>query len=353
MQTFDLLAYFSGMSAGLFFLASLICGLQLCFNIFGIRNTADNILSRLVGGIMLLMSCSTLCYILYDTFIPGSLPGIIGNTIDFIVFTVSTFVVYILYANILPSMRTIVTLSVPFLILAVINVCIPDFSEYLPDLATIILVIIYSYFGILLRHHEASLDDLYSNPDSHSLSWIRGLIALLAGWWILHSIFRIPAISIWCDPAMYTYMTALVLFTFSKVASHNSPLSLETRQQVEQVEWSKIDTASDISNPLQKELLRLLEQEQIFLDPDLTVEDVVKKLGTNTKYFSAMLHNDMHTTFCALINEYRVEKAKELLQSTDDKVEHIGLLCGFNSRQSFNRTFSRITGKVPTEFRKL
>jgi len=267
-------------------------------------------------------------------------------------FCLSALAAHVLYAGNRPSMRVIIILSAPFIILAIINICVPATREYLLDAVIFTLILQYAFYSIMLRHYEDSLNDLYSNPDVHSFSWIRGVIALFAGWWMLRTIFKAPTISIWYDTAMYTYMVFLVYFVFIKINKLGRPVSLETQKQIEQAEWKEICTSADISNPMKKELIQLLEEENIYLDPDLTVIDVAKKLGTNTKYLSAMLHNDMHTTFCSLINDYRVEKAKIMLQSTDDKIESIGMSCGFNSRQSFCRAFFKNTGKKPTDFRK-
>jgi len=353
MQTFDTLTYFSGMSAGIFFFTGLICGLQLCFNIFGTGKRDNIILAQPVGAIMLLMSCSTICYIVYDSFFPNPTLLLAGNTIDYAMYCLSALAANVLYAGNRPTTRAIIILSVPFLILATINIFVPATREYLPDAVILTLILQYAYYAVLLRKYEDSLDDLYSNPEAHSFSWIKGVIALFAGWWAFHTVFKMPVISIWYDTALYTYMVFLVCFVFIKINKLGKPISLETQKQVEHAQWREVRTSADISNPMRKELMRLLEEENIYLDPDLTVIEVAKKLGTNTKYFSAMLHNEMHTTFCSLINEYRVEKAKTLLQSTDDKIESIGMSCGFNSRQSFCRAFLKNTGKKPTDFRKM
>jgi len=347
----DILTYFSGMSAGFFFLTSLICGLQLCFNIFGAKKCENKILSHFVGTVMLLMSFTTIFYIIYDTFCPNLALLIIGNTFDYIIFCVIAVAAYVLYANNHPTIRTSVVLSLPFVILAIVNISVPDTRKYLLDVAVFTLILQYVYFAILLRNYENSLNDLYSDPKSHSISWIRGVIALFIGWWAVRTIFRMSSINIWYDTAMYTYLVFFIFFVFIKINNLGESVSLEARKQIEQVEWGEISTLTDLSTPMKKELMRLLEEEQIYLNPNLTVIDVVRELGTNTKYFSAMLHNDMHTSFSTLINEYRIAKAKELLQLTNDKIENVGISCGFNSRQSFCRTFSKITGKKPTEFR--
>jgi AraC-like DNA-binding protein len=59
-------------------------------------------------------------------------------------------------------------------------------------------------------------------------------------------------------------------------------------------------------------------------------------------------------SFTNLINEYRIEKAKELLETENNfTVEGIGYESGFNSKSTFFTTFKKITGKTPTEYQKI
>jgi len=52
-----------------------------------------------------------------------------------------------------------------------------------------------------------------------------------------------------------------------------------------------------------------------------------------------------------LINT-RIERAKELLECTDEKVSEIALSVGFSSQQRFNEAFKKNTGMTPLEYRR-
>lgn len=55
------------------------------------------------------------------------------------------------------------------------------------------------------------------------------------------------------------------------------------------------------------------------------------------------------------MNEYRIEKAMEILKDPSQKeltVLEILYQVGFNSKSSFNTSFKKYTGKTPTDFRK-
>jgi len=242
-------------------------------------------------------------------------------------------------------------LTIPFMVLAVLNVVWPVIRDYIPDIVSAVMLTYFVFFEFNLRKQDHLLEDLYSNPVSHSSKWRWSLMVFLAGWLSIRHIFLSSELIEWYDPALYLFLSLIIFFVFIKVDNFGAPVCLETLEQVDAEDNHGIDTCLDTATPLRGAFLQLLDGNKAFLKPDLTVEDVVKDLGTNTKYFSRMLKNDMHTTFCGIVNSYRVEVAKELLKSTDDKIEHITSTCGFNSRQSFIRAFARITGKTPTEWR--
>ena len=54
----------------------------------------------------------------------------------------------------------------------------------------------------------------------------------------------------------------------------------------------------------------------------------------------------------AYINSKRIDKAIRLIRSTDKSMLEIATLCGFNSSASFNKSFTKTTGKRPLEYRR-
>ena len=101
-------------------------------------------------------------------------------------------------------------------------------------------------------------------------------------------------------------------------------------------------------------LNRLMEEEHLYRDEDISLKDVAEMLDMNIQQLSEILNRDVKKNFSTFINDYRVSEAKKLLTG-DDKlpITHIALSVGFNSTTTFNRSFSRSTGLTPKEFRKL
>jgi len=57
--------------------------------------------------------------------------------------------------------------------------------------------------------------------------------------------------------------------------------------------------------------------------------------------------------FCEFIAGYRIEYAKQALDSEPDKsVLEIAMATGFNTQSTFNNTFKKITGLTPTGYKK-
>ena len=80
---------------------------------------------------------------------------------------------------------------------------------------------------------------------------------------------------------------------------------------------------------------------------NLTLETVADRFGYEYHYLSRLLNKHYHINFRELINEYRVEAAKEMLLIGDKKITDIALECGFQSIRSFNYVFKQITGQTP------
>jgi len=352
MQTIDTIVYFRGLSAAMHFVVCLICGLQLCFDIFGIRRLFTKI-SRLTGVGLLMMAFCTLLFVLSDICERTASIGICGLSFQYLTYAVFACIGHLLYSNNQVKIRSLSILSAPFVLIAVMNLFLPSTRSVLYHLSIAYLIALNVFYAVALHRRERWLDDLYSDTDSHSLNWLWYLLALYALWVVLQIVFQVAGLEKWIDMLLYNYITLMVLFAFTKINNYAEPVSLETLVQIQEDDLEMKKVYPNVPDTLQMELDKLLKEQQIFLNPDLTIENVAVCLNTSARKLSVMIHNDMHTSFCQLINNCRIDRAKELLRSSSDKVEHIGLSCGFHSYQSFFRTFSKITGKTPSEWRNL
>ncbi len=107
------------------------------------------------------------------------------------------------------------------------------------------------------------------------------------------------------------------------------------------------------SDAIQSKIEGFLETEEGYLNPDLKIAQLAKAVDIPSHHISQVLSEKMQTNFYELVNQYRVKKAKELLQSELFKklsVQAIGQECGFSSKTSFYRAFKKITDMTPAEF---
>lgn len=101
-------------------------------------------------------------------------------------------------------------------------------------------------------------------------------------------------------------------------------------------------------------LKKAMEQDAVYLNPELSLNLLAQHTGIPQKTISAVLNQHLHTSFNEFVNEYRVNAFKQKLCT--DKVKHLTIAgiaaeCGFNSQATFQRTFRQLTGLSPSEFK--
>ncbi len=92
-----------------------------------------------------------------------------------------------------------------------------------------------------------------------------------------------------------------------------------------------------------------------YLNPDFSLDEFVSQTKIAGRRVSEILKANTNQTFTDFINKLRIEKAKKLL--TDQKYSHytivtIGYECGFNSKTTFYRVFSKFVGLTPKDYIK-
>ncbi|OMF28163.1 MULTISPECIES: response regulator [unclassified Paenibacillus] len=85
---------------------------------------------------------------------------------------------------------------------------------------------------------------------------------------------------------------------------------------------------------------------------DLTLTQMAEYTNLSISHFSVQFKRYTGETLISYINRTRVEKAKELLRTTNDKLLFISEKVGFSSQPYFIRVFKSITGMLPNEYRK-
>lgn len=88
-------------------------------------------------------------------------------------------------------------------------------------------------------------------------------------------------------------------------------------------------------------------------DPDLTLERLARRLGTNTGYLSRAINQGAGTNFATFVGRLRAEAVARRLEAGDPAdLLTIALEEGFGSKASFNRAFAAALGEAPSAYRR-
>lgn len=83
-----------------------------------------------------------------------------------------------------------------------------------------------------------------------------------------------------------------------------------------------------------------------------TVEEAADFFGFNPDYFRRVFKKRFGTSFSDFYKDLMMDYARLLLSSGHYKVGEVSELLGFSSSDYFTRVFKKITGHLPSEFRK-
>lgn len=123
------------------------------------------------------------------------------------------------------------------------------------------------------------------------------------------------------------------------------------QQQKTKSYFDSLDT-DEVSSTLGA-LEKAMEQDKLYLYPDLNITTLSTRLGIPAKTLSAVLNQRLNKGFNEYVNTYRVEAVKKMiLDPANDHLTISGVAyeCGFNSQPTFQRAFKAATGMTPKEF---
>ncbi|SFR72641.1 AraC family transcriptional regulator [Maribacter stanieri] len=87
------------------------------------------------------------------------------------------------------------------------------------------------------------------------------------------------------------------------------------------------------------------------LDKKLTVPQMAQRTNMVEQSFCRWFKSAVGHSFVTFLNLARIEQACMYLSTTDKYIQAIAFDCGFENLSHFNRTFKKIKGKSPREFR--
>lgn len=106
---------------------------------------------------------------------------------------------------------------------------------------------------------------------------------------------------------------------------------------------------SDQDVQIVEKLDTLMTTQQLYLNPDLTLSLLSRRLLVPAKQVSAAVNRATGNNVSRYINAARIEAAQRALKSGQN-ITNAMLSSGFNTKSNFNREFLRISGKSPSDW---
>ncbi len=97
-----------------------------------------------------------------------------------------------------------------------------------------------------------------------------------------------------------------------------------------------------------KEAVTFIEQNYHF---PITVESIAAFCGLNRNYLGKLFKENLNQTLQQFLMSYRMNKAADLLSSTEMSIAEIGCRCGYQNQLHFSRAFKNVVGIPPSQWR--
>lgn len=85
---------------------------------------------------------------------------------------------------------------------------------------------------------------------------------------------------------------------------------------------------------------------------ELSVQDMASRFGYNDAYFCRIFKQLFGKSFVTYLTDFRIGKAKELMEQSDDSVKDIARAVGYEDSNYFAKVFRRVTGMSPSAYRE-
>lgn len=89
------------------------------------------------------------------------------------------------------------------------------------------------------------------------------------------------------------------------------------------------------------------------LTADLSLKSQSERLNVNSSYLSTLFKKETGVTLTEYVNRKRIEHALLLLNSTSMQIQMIAQYCGIPDVNYFTKTFKKVIGKTPKEYREI
>jgi len=243
--------------------------------------------------------------------------------------------------------------------------------------------VVYSILAIrLIRSYQVKIKNFESTIDKSIIKVLYIGISLILFSWVIGMVglnLEYLNVNIGFNYFAYTYLILVLVIYIISYAAVKSPeifkLDINTlrdhslniknlvtkptgeNNRLNEGDLEQSDISEIAEDPiilvLNERLVRHMENEKPFLNPELSLPELADSLEVSRNQLSAVINKIHKKNFYDFVNQYRVDEVKQLMK--DPKNKHLKLIslaydAGFNSKASFYRIFKQLTQMTPTQY---
>ncbi|MBE5749824.1 MAG: helix-turn-helix domain-containing protein [Clostridiales bacterium] len=106
---------------------------------------------------------------------------------------------------------------------------------------------------------------------------------------------------------------------------------------------------TEINNKLAEDIIKILKAN---LFTRLSIDDIAKKISYSKAYIFRQFKSATNKSVMDYYLDLKIKAAKEMLRGDDMSVKEISEKLAFDSSNYFTKTFKKLTGLTPTEYKK-
>lgn len=220
--------------------------------------------------------------------------------------------------------------------------------------------------AVLLIRHDRRILNLFSNIESIDLRWLRILVYYLI---LLHLLsllaeflmyYEIEQFNVLYDLSFYAVVLLIYIISYRALAQPQTFQLDNAREDnnpdlVNNEKYRNSRLSKEQSETYLRKIEKYMQEKEPYVNSHLSIDEMSRELNIPKHHISQILNLRLNKNFYNYVNEYRVEKTKQLMANSDsEKYSLLGLAlqAGFNSKTSFNRIFKSIAGMTPSEYQK-